>query len=698
MSANDLSFLLEQLVRPQQAEQPGGRIPSTDAVAELPRETRKEASRIAKFYYEQYRQAMSMRRPHALNWIKVLSILSGIHYFKISEGGQWIPLKKRDPRQIRAFVPVLKPMMRWEHGRLSANQIGVTATPLTGRGAESFYDSQLAQDTLTGWLHEINVQAIDDLCNQYLTTYGGYALHVERSLFDRQAQLRVFPFCDLFPIPFDARTWDEMEGIGRVTTVSEGWLQTQDELYRKRHGKEPERPMAKVARGMSTMPTWNYSGFGSNLSWGSSFRGATAIWIWRKPGELTNGLGEHGFMLDDELHGFASYETPKHLPLYPVYYIKEPHDWWPSGFAEQIVPMQREINRQVTVALESGVINRGIVGFNSELIDANAIQDSVTGLVPFKQPGPEDKIPPLVKVDASPVGREIGGLIALMQDFARSAVGYDSGIIFGQQEGRTEGGPATSMLHTNAQAPLVPVLERKQSAYGRAYYDALDVIREVWPEEKKVKLIGPDNLARERLIARNKLPTSDNVLLTPLPMLPNGRMGMFQMLLALRNQPVEAGEQRIVQVHELRRCLHTLGLAPPGLDLFDKRERRIAWRIAQLINDGQQPAIAPAGQRSDDMQGAEAHDLAVKMLQEVVLDPAFNLYAPPVRKALLAEMQFHVGRLPGVAASGALRVDAFDDDDLRMDARQAENALEAMENDPNSLAGQFSPGGIPIGM
>lgn len=458
--------------------------------------------------------------------------------------------------------------------------------------------------------------------------------------------------------------------------------------------------MARLARNVGTKPTASFTGFSSGLQWGSAFKGARASWIYMRPTEL-NPFGEHIFMIDDKVFGYVSGQDTNgrklalhhgELPLYPVYYTKKPHDWWPHGFCGNLVAPQREVNRQVTAILESAIINRGLLGYNTDLVSKDDILNAPSGLVPFRSPGYEDRgSPPLIGVSTTQVSRDVGAVLSIFQDAAKQAAGYESGIIVGQSEGRVEGGPATSILNTNAQAPLQPVLDRKRMAYGRLFQDALGLIREVWPPEKRIRVIGPQNLGRELLVLRDKIPNADEVVLTPTPMVANGRGGMFNMLLALRTQPTENGEPPIVRTYEVRRALHLLDLAPPGLDLFDEAERRILWRIGNLINDGQAPAIAPAGSSPLDMQAMENHVLAVDLLKRAILHPSFMLYSPDVQRALRMELEFHSGRLPGMAAG---MVDSFDDPMLRTETRQAEDALEAMENDPTSLAGLFAPGGV----
>ena len=691
----DLNYMFEKL---QNAPSTPGRLPNTDTVAALPREVRRAADDLARYFYEQAQRGLGMRRGHAINWMKVLSILSGIHYFKIDAYGQWRALRKHDDRQIRAQVPVLKHRYRREHGRLSSNQVGITASPLTGRSAEAFYNAQLAQDAMTHWIEEADMAGLEDEANQQLLCYGGYAYFAEKNAGRQQVIPRAFPFTDLMPIPYDARTWAEMDGVMRVTMVTEAWLQMQDEIYEMTHGgKKPDVRFAGMAGGQTVAPTADYIGFSSGIEWYSRFRGARVYWIWMKPTERNGWMGEHGFMIENKLMAYVSGkdETGRslvcpngELPLYPTYYVKTPHDWWPGGFCEELVPMQREMNRQFTNMLEAAQLNRGVLAYDQQYITQANIQDSLTGLVPFDTPGPETRHDIIKYIPPAPVGREMGQLLEMVDKFADSAASHESPLLQGESTGRIEGGPAIGTLNTNAQSPIVPVLDRKWRSLKKLYADALDGIREVWPIQKRIKVIGADNLGREILVQRNRIPGSDLVMLSPTPLVVNGRMGMLSLIQGLKQLPVEDGSGPILSNVEVRRSLQMLNLTPPGVDVYDKREQRIKYRVAQLIGDGVRPMAAPAGSGNpNEPQQFEDHALAIKIIKDVILDPSFGLYSPQVQGVLMKEFEYHQQMMGGIHQS----VDNFDDHAERQDAIQTENMLDAVSNDPTSLSGTFAP-------
>lgn len=675
-SPNNLAYLLSRMQTPVSRE---GRIPNSDPGAEPRRENRIDSDKLAKYYLDQYERAMALRRSHAKDWTQVLSITSGIHYYQIDQLGNWIPLAKKNQRDIRARVPIMAPLVTWEHGRLSANRIAFSCVPTTGRGAESFWTAQLAQDVLNHWAEEIQIEGFDDAVNQDLVYYGGTALYADPLDWAHQVHPCHYPFCDLLPIPFDARTWEEMDGVQRCTIVSRDWLEQQDEITKRNFGKVL-RPMAKASRAVSTNLGGGYAGFSYGFGVRQTVDGAIARWIWRRPNEA-NPFGEALFMVDDEIHGYVSGQDQYgnnialangRIPLHPIYYDKAPHDWWPTGFAERLISMQLEGNRQMNRELRAAVINRGFIGVNTDAgIKLDDIQDSEDGLFAFKASGLADSRAPIaVTAQPSGAGRDTAAVLNLVQQFARMAANYQSDTIFGGAEGRTEGGPAVGLLDSRAQTGIWPVLQRKARAYKRLGADALDGARRVWPQSKKIRVLGPMQVGKEMMLSRESIPASANITIEVAPMVPNGRMGMYGMLRELGALRDETG-QSMIKPGEFRTSLAMLGLAPAGLTLFDKPSQRIAYRIGLLINDTQTPAIPPAGQSAGDMQDMEDHKRAVDMLRDVLLDPSTRVYSPAVLKALRDELDFHNRRLDGIVRS----VNNFDDGVAENDKLQLEDYL-----------------------
>lgn len=677
-----------------EAPTPTRDMPNTDSVANLPRKNRRSAKKISEFIMEQYRYGLDLRRPHAISWIKVKSIMRNIHYFRI-RNGTWWPLRKK-AGQIRAVRKIMKPRYRWELGRLNANQIGVTATPKLGRGERSYFWAERAQAIMPDWLEEERVRETYDAANQMLLYYGlvGYYRYVDKA--QQRVKLKAVPGTEYFPIPHDAPTLEEADGLMRVQLVSKAWLETQDDALIQQMGDQNIKRMANKAERRSMTLSSSFPGIGSVDRQSGDMEGATVTNVWMKPNAVRPS-GLWMFFVDDELFRFRGEEDENgkvlpndKIPHELVYYTKQPDDFWGYGFCEDLYSEQIEANRQLTDIIKNARRNRGITVIDGEAISVNALQDEESALV-VANAGSFDNRPPIFHTPPASLSRDVGAILALVEAGADKAVGYESEIILGRQEGRTEGLPATSLLNANAQLPLQPVIDRIFRAFQSTYPEILDMLRAIWPEEKKVK--SPGDLGREMLIKQDDVPSSDQVILTPDPMMVGGRNAAMQILFQLRGMPSDDGKGTEVKSREFRRSLRLMNANPPGLDLVDKREQRILYRIGLLINDTQSPAIKPAMFGEAPEQGFEEHQLAIELLKEMILDPAYRFYGPEVKQALNAELEFHVLR----ESRSFPHPDRFDDDVDDEDATRSENFLDAAEQDLSEFEGQVEVDGVPIG-
>ena len=672
-------------------------IPQAAAVSTLPRDQRRSAERRARFFDEQFQLGLDARRRHAHQWMRIRAIMSGVHYFDIS-GGVLRPLVKK-PGQIRAVFPLMDPLYLWGLGRLNSNDIGVTAMPATGRSHDSFSRSQRAQDIMTHWMKETSQQEVFDESNQQLLYYGMTAYLRYADAFRQNVFILPVAGSEIFPIPFDARSPRELDGVMRITLQPKQWLEMQDDLYEQQHGKPPPKRMGDMAGRVSTSMTHNYTGFASGYQTGSRMDGATVKWIWMKPSPYSP-QGEVGFMVEDQIMRYKLQPDQSgpplingKLPMEIVYHTKKPDDFWGYGFLENLISPQLEANRQFTSILKSATFNRGFAVYDSQRIDSKDIMNAEDGFVPMKGGDYEargnravEHIPPVQ------MNFETGSALALVRSSAREAVGMESEVLFGNAAGRVESGRANSILNTNANIPSIPVIKRISLALGNTYPEVLDLLKTVWPAEKYIRVVGDQNLGREMLIRQQDVPDSREVLLSPTPLMPNGTQAMLGMVMQLRQTPSDDGKGFEIKSREMRRAMLMLGYQIPGLDLVDEAEQRIMWRIGQLIGNGMQPAIPPASSQQPELR-YENHALAVELIRGKLLDPGFRQYGPMVQQALLEEMNFHQA-----AISPVVQPDNFDDSVAMDDARRMDNYLDFAEQDPFSSEGVMTFNGMPAGM
>lgn len=676
-------------------------VPHTDSVASLPRKQRVSAKRAADWFWRQYQSGLTLRKPHAIQWVKVKSIMRGIHYFQVTRNGGWRPLKP--PRgQLWATTKLMKPYFRHELGRLNSNVLGVTTRPARV-DSDAILRADRAYNILTHWIEETEQQTVFDECNQDNLYEGMVGLHYYVDQVRQNVFTRPFPGSSMFPIPFDARSPREMDGLMHVGLVTEQWLEQQDEVFRMRNGKPPAKPMKRAAREMNTSLSADWPIIGSSSAEGGKLTGALAITVWMKPNDILQG-GEYSFMLGDEMyryHGATEKDSNPNLPFgrIPVeimYYNKHPDDFWGYGFCEDLISSQMTMDRMITSYEQSAKSNRNINLYDTEAIQTDNVQISHDSWIPFQSSGLGSQQQPFLRIPPSQVGRDVDVLSGMVQQLADQAAGYRSNLIFGQAEGRNEGGPANQLLNANAQAPLVSTLSRIGIAYKNLYPRVLDLLKVAWPQNKSIRVAGPNNIGREIVITRDNMPASSDVLIDPVPFLPNGNNALANILFQLKQTPGQDGVLgSAVTDKEFLDSLQTMSLLPPKIDRTDDPGIRIQTRINRMINDGQTPGVRPANPGDDqDRMVFENHLLAMDLFRKAILDDKFEAYGQEVQQALIQEFQFHQGLTP----AGFEHPQAFDDNAQDSDAQDLENFLSAQEADFNTAEGEILSEQLPPGL
>lgn len=664
---------------------PEGNLPNTSDLSGVSREERRSAKRIAQFLKEQYEKGLVMRRPHAKSWIGVNSIMAGYHYYRFNLGTYEILEPPREgSRNVRAVLPVMSPLYRWELGRLGATQIGITTLPVSGAGADVFAMATRGQLIMDAWSEEAELDEHDDQINQHLLYYGMAATYVYADNMRKTVRLRSIPGTEIFPIPYDATHVDHGDGFMHWSWASKAWLERQDEMMERELGAGRFKRMADYAE-TSTVGFRDVSPtIGMGHLGGGRSDGALVGNCWIRPNPQ-NPDGEWMLMVGDELFRYQSGHDEKgesnvfprgRDPLHLTYYTKKPNDFWGCGFCEELIGPQREANRQLSSIVRSALDNRELTLFNTSNVQIDDIQDDEAMYIPFQSSGYDQKVPPAIRLPAQQVTREVGSVLQVALDAAKRAAGHESGILYGQAEGRVEGGPATSIMNINAQTPLQPVLDRKKRMYQRVFPVVLDKLRETWGESRTIQVLGRARMAKEAKIARDQVPWSHQVRVDPSPMVAGGRHTMLQLLFSMKEMRSDDGSGTEIKSHEFRKALMMQGMVPPGIDVSDEAEDRIRQRIELLINDGQTPAIRPS---AGPIARYEDHRLAIELLKPVILDPSFDLYGAAVKQSLVVELDFHMQSLDGHHRM----VNIFDEGVDAVQARNMEQELYAMELDPD---------------
>lgn len=651
-----------------------------DEKSPVPLRDAQSATKLVNYIRDQYMNALRMRRRHARNWIMVRAIMRGVHWFHVDEAGILHPLSPKRG-EVRAVDEIMVPNYGWMMGRLNANTLGVSIMPLVGKGSDSFWRANRAQLVMENWLYETDAETtLKDEMNQQICLWGMTGLYRYIDPFSRNVMVKPVPGPEWFPIPYYATTPDTAIGFTRAEIVTREWLAQQDEMWEREHPDQPRIKWERLAGSKSTAMSIDSPTLGNYSPMGSVMDGAIALTTWMKPSRA-NPEGCQYYLIEDrlvsELYGEDALPGGR-VPIEFIYYSKSPISFWGTGFCETQISAQLEANRQLSTLITNIRHSRPINLFDPNVIDpASVMQTTLPLWVPTKQGSGYEKMrDKILPIPARPIGNDVPALLEMTRQSARRSGWMESPILFGEQTGRTESGPATNILAQNASTPLGPVIDRIQNALARTYPSVLDMLRKVWPADGRVvRAMSAEDRVRETMIARDDVPWSSDVVIQPRPMIAGGRNAMMQILFGLRKMPGDNDAPSAITTREMKRSLRMLGVAPPGIDIVDEEEMRIQDRIELLINDGEMPAVESAMSGQFPQLQAENHAKAIEMLKPVVLSTLFYKYGPEVKKALIEEMQYHQDQLAGNQPS------RFDDAVEEADALRAEHIMDAAEQD-----------------
>lgn len=661
--------------------------------ATLPKEDRRSVRKTAEFIRNQYAAGLARRRQHAVRWKMVWSFLAGIHHFRIDAVGHY-SLIRREEGEIRETVPYIRPWYRQAQGLLASNRLGVTVPPLTTNTA-ALYKARRAESLLNWWLDEMDVATEWDRANQILLSEGMVGYHVFPDSFRKNVTFQALPASQLFPIPWDATSENNRSGLIWANMVTRSWLELQDELFEAQTGQPPQERMADQAKEFSSLsidfPL--ISGTGAE----GRFDGALALTVWMEETEKTPG-GEYLFLVGDKVFRQAigtdeqgQLQTRNimpggKVPVELVYQDKRPDDFWGISFLEPLLGAQLALDRQMTFLSRSVQKNRPWTFVDLDAVRASDLQNEDAPIIPLTRGAlTGDRASPVLHFPASSIGGDAAALLNLSRTLGDGASGFRSGLVFGQQEGRTEGGPATSILAQNALAPLVPPLRRMDRAWTKTYKRTLDMGRSVWSADRLIRVLGPTNIGHEIRIQQDQIPWSEEVNIQTQPLVPGGVQSQLSILFNLRTIPGADGKPGTeINSREFRNSLARLGLLPPGVELENKASNRIQTRINLLMGDGQKPGI-PAS-----ISGRlrfEDHRLSMVMLKEVMLDDiVWGTLSPQVQQNLLDQLEFH----QAFASETTEHPDTIDDDLDKVDSARAEQNMSLAESDLLTTEGEFA--------
>lgn len=672
----------------------GVNVPDSSEVPTLDSEVRDNAKKMAEWTLSHIENSFANRAHLERLWIRVISYMDGFHFFEITQAGMWrfVPPKEGE---IRATVPLMRSIQRRELGRLTENILTVKGLPATTRNPRAAFNARRAELMVNAWMEETDfADTYEDFCNDMIH-FGLAGLHTYTDHDRQQVFTESWSGWEMHPIPWNATKDSELYGLCRIKNMPKSWIE--QNLGVKAAAKAGSD--ASSLR-IGSMPSGNTMGRAVS---GSNELEGRVCWVWLLPTPEVP-TGQHYAIVEDEMFAYQQRDVKGRpiinggkLPVRLVRYAKQKGNWYGMGLLPTVLGAQFEADRAMSKHVQGMVLNNGMLFINDEIVDMNQVTGDFLPIIPFDNSayGPNEKL--FEHVPPAPQTRDVGGTIQLSIEHGRMAAGHESDILFGKAEGRVESGPLGRILNVNAQAPIAPTMRRIEKVLGAHAHDVLDKISDVWPDKKRIRVIGEYDLVNELILEKQDRPTSSDVLLRPFPMLPAGRLETYNQLLQLRQMAGDDGKP-LISAEEFKRGIMTIGMSPPGLELTSEEDDRIQQRVARLFGDGKKPGPFLTSQIEKKLIRAENIEKLRDELVKRILDPGFlSVASPQVQSAFVSALEFvtEIKLADPLANSG---FDANDDAD-DFDARKQEEFFDAAEQRNDTLSGQFlGSDGIPVGL
>lgn len=673
----------------------GKNIPSSKDIPSAPKDIRKDADQIVKWVREHIQYSSANREHLERLWVRAESYMDGFHYFTLDMTGIWRSLPKRRD-EIRATVPHLRGIYRRELGRFTENTLTVQAFPKSYKNPSAFYKANRAEVMVNAWQDETDFADVFADHASQLIYYGLSGLYRFVDKFRKQAFVEAWPAWELHPLPWNANKDTELQGFFRVKLMPKDWIeQNIGERAAKLAGKS-----ARIGTRVGGMSAGR--GASGNLG-GKAIEAGEVVWGWLLPTqEIPSGM--KFLIVEDEMFGFQSTDEKGNpitgelatgvLPIEFSRYTNQQNSWYGMGALPTALGSQAEADRSWSKIVRSSRLKDGILFYDDSVVDKDDMFNDDMQMIPYGKGtyGVNEKffdiIPPI------PSNSDVGATLGLADDMGKKAIGHESDILFGKAEGRVESGPAARILNVNAQAPIAPTFGRLKRALVKTYSGILDMISEVWPDDKKISVIGQYELPNEITLSREDRPASSDIIFRPAPLLPSGRAEMVNILFQLRNMVSDTNTPMITDA-EFRRGLIQVGMQPPGMKFVNLQDQRIRQKVGLLFNDGKTPGDIISDQFDMVMLSLEDNKAFTKALIDKMLEPGFRTSASnEVKKAFLKVLQ----TLRDDQLEGPRNAERFDEnlDGEAFDAQKMEETLDAVEQDPTTVDGQFQQDGLPV--
>ena len=472
--------------------------------------------------------------------------------------------------------------------------------------------------------------------------------------------MRPVPGWQLLPFPKSAIDDDALEGITWTRIVPPEWIEQNipDAI------NEPTTTAAALVRFGTAVQAWDgYLVRQTFLKPSRRFRqGETAIMvgdkIYRRMGQLPFYLGKRRI-----------------IPMCVSRFTKKPTSWWGESFLYQVVKLNRELNRALTLQVRRALMKShpGYLLVPQGGASPEDFKKQVGGIISYRPPignpnaRPEWLTPPPSSADNDIIENRLMGLLDDVSSQHASTQGGPPG-------GRVDANSAIQTQIRQDMIPAEPAIRNMDRAIKRCFGIGLEIGRLRWDQARMSHIAGPTGGPQASVqIDPRLIPSMDDIEIATGLDVPIDKPSLLQLESQWATAPFKGG-QPLLTTEEFRRGIQAIGVNLPGIDLVCPDEEQAWLENVRMYGDGVKPGAVQDPDPT--LENSEIHLAAHK---KFVAGPEVHNASPDVQAMFVRHIQ-----LTGKNLSGSSMPPQFDADYQLDDSKylQAEIASQQAANAP----------------
>ena len=492
---------------------------------------------IVRWVKDQYGKCKSQFEPIKRQWYLNLSFYKGDQYVDMIDGRI---IKIPSPRnKVRQVVNRIKPVVRTEVSRLTSQEATVEVVPASSEQGD-ILAAQAAQAVFLSLRERLELQKVirsavwwTSVCGiGYIKTYWDKSIEEEDSngqmAYGDHCYSAVSPFNVLVP-DFMLESIEDQPYVLNVFTKSVDWVKQ----YYPEVIKPDFKPTVVSSNEIMETHYLNTKGTAANDAKPDA---CLVIEAWIKPG-ATNMLPNGGkvTLIDDTIIDFSDQGIPYDHGQYPFAKIEsiQSGSYYPSSVVEDLIPIQRELNRTRSQLLEARTLMSKPGWFYTEgSMDPNKVTSAngqMIGIKPGATPPTPIPLPQMPSYVMDMLDRDLGDIEDISGQHQVSKGNAPAGVT---------AGTAIQFLQEADNSYLAATHASLEDAVKKVAGQSIALAVQYWDSVRLVKVVGKDGAISARYLEGADLKTGNDIRIEGGSSLPQSKAARIALFMDLMNRGI----------------------------------------------------------------------------------------------------------------------------------------------------------------